>query len=69
MMTQSAAIAAHLERGESITALDALRLYGCLRLAARIKELRRAGILIYAQMITLPNGKRIARYAMEGEDG
>ncbi len=42
-MTQTEAILAHLETGESITPMDALNLFGCFRLAARIKDLRDAG--------------------------
>jgi hypothetical protein len=33
----------HLEQGRTITAIEALVLFGCFRLAARIKELRDAG--------------------------
>lgn len=42
-MTQSCQILAHLKRGESITSLEALNLYGSLRLAARVSELRKQG--------------------------
>jgi len=50
------------ERG--ITALDALREEGCLRLAARIHELRAAGLEITKATETTPNGKQIARYVL-----
>ena len=42
-MTQTETILAHLQSGGSITPIDALRLYGCFRLAARIKDLRDSG--------------------------
>lgn len=48
-----------------ITALDALREAGCFRLAARIADLRAAGYPIESRMVTV-NGKRIARYTLEG---
>lgn len=38
--TQRKQIKAHLLKGQSITPIDALRMYGCLRLGARIWELR-----------------------------
>jgi len=52
----------HGERG--ITALDALREEGCLRLAARIGELRERGLDIEASRERTPNGKWIARYIL-----
>jgi hypothetical protein len=53
------------ERGErGITALDALREEGCLRLAARIGELREHGLDIEASRERTPNGKQIARYVL-----
>ena len=42
-MSQSAAILRHLKRGGLLTARSAYRLYGTMRLAARIKELRDRG--------------------------
>lgn len=63
MRTQADQIAAHLARGESLTALSALRLYGTMRLAARILELRAEGMDIDAETVTLPSGKRVARYS------
>ena len=50
------------ERG--ITALDALREEGCLRLAARIDELKKAGLTITKTTEATPNGKYIARYVL-----
>ncbi len=53
------------ERGaDGVTALDALREIGSFRLAARIMELRRADYDIDTEDVTLPNGKRIARYVL-----
>lgn len=43
MDTQCGAILAALKSGQAVTPLDALRDFGCLRLAARICDLRRDG--------------------------
>ena len=62
-MTQTETILAHLQAGESITPLDALRDYGCFRLAARIKDLRDAGHDV--QMVLEGDGeKKWARYSL-----
>lgn len=39
-MSQSAEIERRLESGATLTPLDALREFGCFRLAARIEELK-----------------------------
>lgn len=38
-ISQTARILSHLLEGRSITALEALDLYGCFRLSARIKDI------------------------------
>lgn len=51
----------------SITPLEALRAFSCLRLGARISDLRKIGIEIETEMN--PSGKRYAIYRlMEGEE-
>ncbi len=42
-MTQEAMILEALQAGRELTPLDSLREFGCLRLAARIYDLRQAG--------------------------
>lgn len=64
MTSQTSAIERHLRQGKSITALSALRLYGCMRLASRIHDLVRRGAKIKRVMIK-HNGKRYAKYYME----
>jgi hypothetical protein len=54
------------ERPDGITALDALRDAGCMRLAARISDLRAAGHDIGSEMVTVGSGKRVARYRLQG---
>jgi hypothetical protein len=62
--SQNKAIRRHLESGKSLTALEALNLYGCFRLGARIWDLRDAGMAIKTTLVT--NGKkRFAQYQLE----
>lgn len=51
-MSQSCEILAHLKSGRSITQLECLNLYNCMRLAARIKDLRSQGYAIETKMIS-----------------
>ena len=63
---QTQAIRAHLESGKSITPItpiDALALYGCFRLAARINDLRNDGLEIETT-IEQQGDKRYARYSL-----
>lgn len=64
-MSQSDLILDHLRRQGAITPLVALRAYGCMRLAARIRDLRRAGYRIATIRTTTTTGKHIAAYEME----
>lgn len=45
-----------------ITSLSALNQFGCLRLSARIKDLRDSGCNIADRYIKTPNGKRVKEY-------
>lgn len=62
-MTQTTQILSALKRGEKLTPLQALRKYGCMRLAARIKDLRDAGHDINTTVIRT-QGARVARYSL-----
>jgi hypothetical protein len=65
--TQTEAILALLKKiPDGITSMDALRVCGCFRLAARIKDLKNAGYWIEAEMIEVPSKKRVARYRLLG---
>jgi hypothetical protein len=63
-MSQKDKIRKHLLTGQSITAGEALLVYGCFRLAARIRELREDGVLIDAVMKRDANGKHYASYRL-----
>ena len=60
--SQNALIKGWLLNGYSLTQLEALTQFGCFRLAARIANLRDEGLHIITEMVTLENGKRVARY-------
>ena len=62
-MSQTQRILRHLKKGRSISPLQALRMYGSLRLGARIYDLRREGHRIERQMVRR-NGKHWARYTL-----
>ena len=62
--TQCRQIAAHLEGGNTITALEALNLFGCFRLASRIHDLRVQGYDIAVDRIKTATGKTVAQYRM-----
>lgn len=60
--TQKHQIKAALDMGERLTALDALNAYGCMRLGARIHELRKEGYPIEAVMVRTYSGKYVKEY-------
>jgi len=65
--TQCKLILEYMQNHGSITPLDALREFGCMRLSARILDLRKLGWNIRT-IKTTHNGKRFARYILEGEN-
>ena len=60
---QTNRILRYLRTGRGITAISALSRFGCMRLAARIEELRDAGICVHSRMLRR-NGKRVACYSL-----
>ena len=60
--SQSAKVLYHLENYGSLTAIEALELFACFRLAARINDLKEAGHNIQMEMKKMKNGKKIAVY-------
>lgn len=64
--TQYNAILAHLQAGGTLTPIAALEWFGCNRLAARIREMRKNGIAITSNVCSAwKGGPRIAHYKME----
>ena len=60
--SQSAKVLYHLENYGSLTAIEALELFACFRLAARINDLKEAGHDIQTEMKKQKNGKKVAEY-------
>jgi len=68
-MSQCSDILDHLKTVGPLTAMDALQLFGCFRLASRINDLRQAGHDIETTDIALPNGKHVAQYTLKVRHG
>ena len=70
-MTQAEMVLRYMEDCGSITPLDALREFGCMRLGARIYDLKRRGHEIEKDTVTAKNryGKNVsfARYRLVSE--
>ena len=62
-LSQCERILIHLQSGKTINPLQALDLYGCLRLGARIHDLKKNGNFIDTKMI-YKNGSKYAEYSM-----
>ena len=60
--TQCNRILAHLKKGLTITSLEALQMFGCMRLASRISDLRKRGENIVVNRVKTANGKSVAQY-------
>lgn len=63
-MSQKAEILDFLKTKRSLTPLEALRKFGCMRLGARIWELKRDGHRIESVMIDVSDDKRVASYLL-----
>ena len=62
--SQNEQIKEYLEQGNTLTALEALELFGCMRLPSRIHDLKRRGMYIIREMIITASGKRVAQYSL-----
>jgi hypothetical protein len=60
-MSQLNQILSQLKKGEPLTALDALKKFGCFRLASRVYDLECAGWDIARQTIAVGD-KRVTQY-------
>lgn len=63
--SQNDAIISHLKTGADLTSLDALQRFKCMRLSARIYDLRRQGYRIGAERVRVASGKNVERYWLE----
>jgi hypothetical protein len=62
-MTQTQAIRRHLMKHNSITPLEAQRKFRCMRLAARIRDLKNDGFSVLT-VIVRRGERRYAKYVM-----
>lgn len=62
--SQAQKILHHLAHGHVLTPLSSLRLFDCLRLGARVYELKRRGWAIKTEIVRSRSGKLIAAYSM-----
>lgn len=63
-VSQANAILDYMSKGHAITGIEALNLFGCFRLPARIADLKKVGHKIKSEMVKLANGKRVAQYTL-----
>ena len=63
-MSQTTDILKHLLKGNRLTGIEALNLFGCFRLPARIAEAEKLGHTISRRTIT-KNNKRFCEYWIE----
>ena len=63
--SQNAKILNWLEKGNKITQLDALKLFGCFRLSSRIFDLRERGFEIDTKRVKTNTGKWICEYSLK----
>ena len=63
-MSHSYEVITRLKAGRTLTAIEALREFGCFRLAARVCDLRDAGWKIETREIK-KGGKRYAEYYID----
>ena len=63
--TQCAQIKAWLLSGKTLTSLEALKHFGCMRLASRIHDLRERGLDIHKERIQVASGKYVTRYSIK----
>lgn len=60
--TQAEQILDALKQGRRLTALDALKEFGCMRLGARVNELKNEGLVIEVERVKTSAGKSVASY-------
>jgi hypothetical protein len=63
--SQNAAILRYLQAGYALTPREALDLFGCFRLGARIADLKAKGYAIKSELVAVDGGKRVARYTLD----
>lgn len=62
--SQTLAIQRHLAKGNTLTPLEALQKFNCLRLGARCWDLKQAGWPVKSTLVDV-GGKKVARYSFD----
>lgn len=63
--SQNKRILEHLSLWRTLTSLEAIWLFGCTRLAARISDLKGKGHNVISEMVQVgTNKKKVARYSL-----
>ena len=60
--SQESKILDYMLRGHKITGIEALNLWGCFRLPARIADIQKRGFPVKSEFITTNTGKRVKAY-------
>ena len=63
MKSQNTQILNYLSKGKVLTPIEALHMFGCFRLAARIADLRKQGHMIFTDIVK-KNDKKFAGYKL-----
>lgn len=63
--SQEKRILEYLLEGYTITQLEALQMFGCMRLSGRIFDLRNKGFNIEMTIVTTKKRKRVAQYKLQ----
>ena len=64
MNTQTQNILEYMQNGNSITSLEALNLFGCLRLSARIHNIKQSGYVVITKVKAVNGHKHVAEYSL-----
>jgi len=61
-MTQKQEILSYLKTGQSLTPMDALKIFGTFRLASRIFDLKKEGWPIICDPLDIGDGRKVGHY-------
>ena len=60
--SQASKILDYMLRGHRITGIEALELFNCFRLPARIADIVKNGFHVQSEFVITPTGKRVKAY-------
>ena len=64
-MSQTKSILEYLKQGNSITSLEALNSFQCMRLASRINDIKNMGYEVISTMTEVNSRKKVASYRLK----